>query len=190
MKIIQLYQYKELSEDAQKTARETIYEQKANDPYLMEHYYQEMQDSMKEIADACSLKTVDYCFGVHCGHDYKWSVDSDDLEAAYLQGNKALAYFLRVLIDAKYPRPKKFSEMKFDGVCGFSGMCYDDSICEAIWESLLAGNWMKQAFTDAAGAICRMLDKEFEYITDPDNFELWEAEDMGECWDEDGNQIL
>ena len=189
MKTIQLYQYEELSEDAQKTARETIYEQKANDPYVMECYYQEMKDSMEAIADACSLKTVDYSYGVYC-QNYKWHVERYDYQTQYLRGNKALAYFLRVLIDAKYPRPKKFSEMKFDGVCGFSGMCYDENICEAIWESLLDGNTIRQAFDDAAGASCRVLDKEFEYITDPDNFELWEAEYMGECWDEDGNQIL
>ena len=187
MKTIKLYSYSELNTEAQEKAQKIIMQDIADDPYLMESNYHEMKESMQAIATASGVKTLDYEYGVHC-HGSKWKIAGYWIDE-HLKGNKALAHFLNVLIKAGYERPRHFLEMKFPGICGFTGMGYDDCICESIWDSLLQGETIKTAFNLAADEICRILEEEWEWFTEPENVCFEEALNGGECFTKEGEKI-
>lgn len=190
MKTIQLYSFNELNEQAKERALETLVEAQANDPYLLECDYQEIHDSMKAITAACGVKTLDYEFGPYC-QSYKWKIAGTWIDE-YLEGHKAIAHFLKTLIENGYTRPGKFSKMKFPGVCGFTGTWSDEMICESIYESLMDGETLKTAFDNAAGKICEVLRAQYEWLTDPETIRNEESfyDCFGECYDKDGNQII
>lgn len=158
----QLYSYKELSPEAQATVIANKIKQAENDKYLLEHTSQEMLDSLKAILEACNLRLVDYSFGSYCQN---WKVKVDNYHVEYLEGNRALAWFLRVLIDNGYARPKHFKDMEFPGFCGFTGVCFDDDIVECVWKELLDGETVVNAFGQVAKMFCDTLENELTYLT-------------------------
>lgn len=149
-----LYSFAELSEDAQKAVirREA---DRANADYVGE----EMRASLKAVAAACSVRLTDWSFGPY---DRNWKCRISGFNAD-LEGNKALAYFLRVLISHGYARPKRFRDMTFSGVCGFTGVCYDEHACETIWRNLLRGETFSKAFDAVAEKFCQLWEVEEEY---------------------------
>lgn len=162
--VTNVYSYSELSEEAKKNAIESLRNRVANDPYQLQFTSDEMLESLKKVTDACNLVLCDWSFGSYC-RDWKAKVygESDDLK-----GNRALAWFLRVLLKHGYSRPKKFNEMKFEGVCGFTGVCFDEDVCETVWKELLDGSSVKKAFNAVSYEFCKTLEREYEYLTSDD----------------------
>lgn len=156
MKTIQtkLYSYKELSTEAQETVIKTLSEREANrsDDITLD----ECMDSLKAIAEALGVRLLNWNIGPYNRNNFV-KVNCDE------SGNKALARVLRVLINHGYERPKHFKDLKCPGVCGFTGVCFDEDIIEAIWESLLDGNTLGKAFDAAGDRIARVAEQDCEY---------------------------
>jgi hypothetical protein len=158
----QLYSYKELSPEAQARVITNKIRDAENDECLLEFTSQEMLDSLKAVCEACNLRLVDYSFGIYCRN---WNVSVNNCMVNDLEGNRALAWFLRVLIDNGYARPKHFRDMEFPGVCGFTGVCFDEDIVECVWKELLDGRTVRKAFDQVAKMFCDTLENEYAYLT-------------------------
>lgn len=148
-----LYSFKELSEAAQERIIKRKADNIANEPD--DFTLSECMDSLKAIAEACNLKLRDWNIGPYNRNNF-CRVDCDD------EGNKAIARFARVLMRHKYPRPGKFKEYKLPGICGFTGVCFDDDICEEIWKGLLDGDTLGKCFDHAAQRIQTICEDDLE----------------------------
>lgn len=144
-------------------------------------------DSLKAIAEALGLRLTDWCIGAY-NRNNRASVNSDE------SGNRATARFVRCLIEHGYERKKTFAAMlpvgtgSFIGVCGFTGLCFDEDMCETILESLLDGETMSKAFDRAADEAMRICEIDLEYRQS--NESILERLDQGaEIYTEDGNEF-
>lgn len=158
----QLYSYRELSPEAQAKVIQNKIKDAENDEFLLQFTSDDMMESLKEVCKACGLRLVDWSFGTYC-RNWKVRVSNYDLED--LSGPRALAWFLRILIDHGYSRPKHFKDMEFPGVCGFTGVCYDDDVVETVWKELLDGETVAKAFDQVAYKFCKSLEDEYAYLT-------------------------
>lgn len=148
-----LFSFNELSPEA----KSRVIEREAE---RVELDYSDMNASLKAICKACNLHLNDYAYGPSCqGHRILVSGSDDELE-----GHKALAWFLKILIENGYSRPRTFKEMTFPGVCGFTGVCYDDTIAKSVWKSLLEGETVRHAFDSVSGTLCESCEDELEYL--------------------------
>ena len=181
----QLYSFKELSPEAQATVIANKIKQAENDSYLLEFTSQEMLVSLKAVCEACNLRLVNWSFGTYC-RDYDIKVSNYDVED--LEGNRALAWFLRVLIDNGYARPKHFKDMQFPGVCGFAGVCFDDDIVECVWKELLDGEPVYKAFDQVAKMFCDTLENEYAYLTSEEAIMDY-LDENEEIYTEDGEEF-
>ena len=174
---IKLLSYNGLSE----SAKERVIRDKANEVYTdpENHTLGECMDSLRAIVSACGLRLSDWSIGPY-NRGNSARVDCDD------SGNRALARFLRVLIAHGYSRPATFAAMKFPGVCGFTGVCFDDDIAEAVWVALLDGETLGKAFDCAADAIQNICEKEIEYRASREGILEYLDEDE-EIYNEDGS---
>jgi len=163
MKTIQteLFSYKELSDEAKEKVVEVLIKERENDSCALDYAIDEFMDSVRSICRECNFRLGDYSIGTY-SQNWKLKVIMGNEDP---KGNKALAWFLRVLIDKGYERPKRFSEMKFTGVCGFTGVHTDEIVCESIWKSLLEGDRVSKAFDSSAYTICKNLEEQYEYDT-------------------------
>lgn len=150
----QLYSYNELSDSAKARVIRDKAENVETD-YLGE----EMLASLKAVCEACNLRPYDYSFGPYC---QSWGIKVSGYNAD-LEGNKALAWFLRILINHGHARPAKFADMTFPGVCGFTGVCYDEDVVETVWQCLLRGETVATAFDQVAHTFCELWESEDEY---------------------------
>lgn len=174
-----LYSFKELSSDAQNRVIERIAENISNDPY--DFTLNECMDSLNAVVSACGLRLQNWSIGPYNRNNFA-RVDCDD------EGNRAKARFLRVLIEHRYPRPARFTDMKFEGVCGFTGVCFDDDVCEAIWEALMDGETLGKAFDRAADRIMRLCEDDLEYRTSKEGI-LENLDNSEEIYTEEGDTL-
>lgn len=149
-----LFSYKELSQEAK---AKVLQKHSENADLYFEQ--QEMLASMKAICEAANVRLYDWSFGSYC-RNWKAKIQGN---AEDLEGNRAVAWFLRILINAGYDRPKKFKDMRFPGVCGFTGNCYDDDFAQEIYDRLIEGNTVAKAFDFMADRACGICEKELEY---------------------------
>jgi len=180
-----LYSYKELSTEAQATVIANKIKDAQNDECLLEFTSQEMLDSLKAVCEACNLRLVDYSFGSYCQN---WKVKVSNYDVEDLWGNRALAWFLRVLIDNGYTRPKHFKDMEFNFVCGFTGVCFDDDIVECVWKELLDGEPVRKAFDRVAKMFCDTLENELTYLTSEECIKDYLDEDA-DIYTEEGEEF-
>jgi len=179
-----LFSYTELSEDAKKLVIQNKIKSAETDDMFLQYSSDSMMDSLKSITESCSLKMVDWCFGSY-SRNYCVKVRNDYYED--LEGNRAIAWFLRVLIDNGYSRPKKFKDMKFNGVCGFTGMGYDEDILETIYGELLNGKTVAKAFDSVGKKLSDMLYDEYVYLTSEEGI-MDHLDEKEEIYTEDGEE--
>jgi hypothetical protein len=144
----------------------------------------DMTASLEAVCDACDLRLVDYSFGTY-DRNHKVRVSGN---AEGLEGRRALAWFLRVLIRHGYARPARFVEMQFPGVCGLTGVCYDDTIVETVWKALLEGDNVRHAFDAVSYTLCRECEAEIDYLQS----EEWIMETLdqsAEIYTEEGTEF-
>lgn len=180
MKAINLYRFSELNPGAHARAIENA----QNETPDISSTLDEMLDSLKAVCDASGLHLMNWSFG---SHDRNHAVTVSG-SMAYESGPRALAWFLRVLIANGYARPKRFAEMEFPGVCGFTGFCFDEDVCKTVWKALLNGDTVRRAFDAVSGEFCRIAEAEENYL----HSEEWIREslesDDSEVYDEEGGQ--
>lgn len=178
-KTIELYSFEELSGEAKERAIESAREAVWNDPdnFTLD----ECMVSLKAVADALDVRLTDWSIGPY-NRGNRCSCSSDE------EGNKAIARFLRVLMAHGYERPRRFADMKFPGICGFTGVCFDDDIVEAMWEALLEGNTLSKAFDSAADCIMRICEDDLEYCTTDEYLSERLSEEGEEIFMENGER--
>lgn len=174
-----LYSFAELSEEA----KQTVLRREAERVQL-DYVGDEMLNSLKAVCAACGLSLRDWSFGTY-DRDYTIKVSSP---ADELSGNKALAWFLRVLVNHGYTRPKHFRDMTFPGICAFTGVCYDDMICETVWNSLLSGENVAKAFDSVAYMFCKQWEAEDDYARSEQGI-LQYLDETAEIYTEDGEEF-
>lgn len=187
MKTIQtkIYSYSELSPVAQERVVEKISDRIANDPD--DFTLSESLGSLKAVAGALGLRLTGWSIGAHNRNNFA-KVNSDEA------GNKAIAKFVRCLIRHGYTRKKTFRAMlekgtgSFVGVCGFTGVCFDENVCETILEALLDGENFSKAFSRAADEIGRICEEDLEYRTGKESI-LEYLDTAEEIYDADGNEV-
>jgi len=173
------FSYKELSQEAKAKVLQRLSEQAD-----LDFEQQDMLKSMKAICEESNLRLYDWSFGSYCRNwKAKVSGNAEDLE-----GNRAVAWFLRILIRKGYERPKKFKDMKFPGICGFTGMCYNDDFAQEIYDRLIEGNTVRKAFDFMADRACGMCEKELEYKKSEECILDYLDQDE-EIYTEDGNEF-
>jgi hypothetical protein len=180
-----LYSFKELSPEAQDRVIEREAQRIHEDPDNFTLL--ECIASLKAVASALGLRLKDWNIGPYNRNNHA-SVNSDE------SGNKAIAEFVKCLIRHGYARKPKFKDMlvrgtgSFIGVCGFTGVCFDDDICEEILEALLDGETMSKAFGRAADRIMRICEDDLEYRTSRAGI-LDYLDTTDEIYTEDGNEF-
>ena len=174
-----LYSFSELSEEAQDKVIANRAQSISGDPD--DFTLSECMDSLKKIVAECGLRLSDWNIGAYNRNNFA-KVECDDV------GNRAKARFLRVLVANGYDRPKHFADMKFPGVCGFTGVCFDDDVAEAVWKALLDGETLGKAFDCAADAIRRICEDDLEYRTSREGI-LENLDTSEEVYTEDGNEF-
>ncbi len=92
---------------------------------------------------------------------------------------RAVKVFISALTEKGYEFPAKFSEMKFIGICGFTGICTDDDCAEAMHKALDAGQVLSAAVSATLAALVSNEEREIEYAESLDG--LKETEYFGEC---------
>ncbi len=174
-----LFSYKELSSEAQKQVIEKERKRIQQDPE--DFTLSECVESLKAIAESLNVKLTDWNIGPYNRNNHA-SVNSDE------QGNKALARFARVLQHKGYTIPSRFKDMKFPGICAFTGVCFDEDVCETIWKALLDGETLSKAFDRAADKIMHICESDLEY-RQTDAAILEYLDQSVEIYTEEGNEF-
>ena len=143
-------------------------------------------DSLKAIVSAMGLSLSNWSIGPENRNNYATVNIPWQRETELEGGNRTIVSFLYCLMRNGYSRPRCFREMAFPGICGFTGMCYDESICESIWEALLMGESFSSAVNGAADTIAHHCEKELEWLSSHDC--IFESLDQSEeIYTEDGD---
>ncbi len=180
-----LYCFKELSNEAKERVLKQIADDIQNEPDNFT--LSECMDSLKAIAGAMGLRLTNWSIGPYNRGNFA-SVNSDE------SGNVAIARFVRCLFDHGYARKPRFKDMltkgtgSFIGVCGFTGVCFDEDICEAILEALLDGETMTKAFDRAADRIATICEDDLEWRTSKAGIMEYLDQDE-EIFTEDGDKF-
>ncbi len=180
-----LYSFNELSPEAKAKVIANRIKEAENDEGLFSYVCDEMMESLRTVTNACGLRLLDWSFGLS---DRNWKVKVSNYDVEDLDGPRALAWFLRILIDHGYERPKKFAEMKFPGKCGFTGVCYDEDVVETVWKELLNGKTVRKAFDKVAYTFCKSLESEYEYLTSEECI-MDMLDEQEEIYKEDGSEF-
>ena len=147
-----LFSFNELETEAQDKVIEILASYRD-----VEQQTNEAMESLKAIAEAMGTRLTDWSLGPD-PHRAKAKVAN-----SFDEGHRLTADFVRCLIENGYSRPKRFADMEFPGICGFTGVCYDETAAESILEALIQGETMDQAFSQAAQALSRELEAELDY---------------------------
>ena len=135
-------------------------------------------ESLHKIAEALGTKLADWSVGPYNrGNFVKLDVPYWTGEL-WDGGHKTQAVFLRLLIDHGYPRPKRFADLKFEGVCGFTGVCFDDDLAEEIWDALIDGETLNKAFDRAGDRLATISENDLDWRASKEG--ILESLDRGE----------
>lgn len=174
-----LYSFNELSLEAQDSVIESV-----RNSVDISYIGNEILASLKAVCSACSLHLDNWSFGPW-DRNYNISVSGG---ASELVGRKALAWFLRILLNHGYSRPESFKDMQFPGVCGFTGVCYDEDVVETVWTALFKGETVAKALDSVAYRFCKLWESEEEDARSNENI-LLILDRSAEIYTEDGEEF-
>jgi hypothetical protein len=179
-----LYCFAELSEDAKSRALGIARKRVESDPDCPAA--SECVDSLKAVADALGYRARDWSIGPYNrSPEFDIGEDYDDADAKPID---RVRRFLAVLVSHGYTKPVRMDRMKFPGVCGFTGVCFDEDVCETVWKSLREGHTFREAFDHAASRCCAICEDELEYQTSDEGI-LEMLDEKEERYTEDGNEF-
>jgi len=157
-KEITLYSFNELSDSAKKRAIAAVASDTCDD-----WNSDDIMESIEAVCEACNVRLLEWSIGA-CNQNWKLKISTPHV--GDVSGGRAMAWFYGILKKHGYDRPTITNgkwEMKFPGVCGFTGVCWDENVCESIWEALRTGSTIKEAFNGVAYDAGQWLEKEEEY---------------------------
>ena len=157
-----LFCFRELSPEAQNRVLEQKAEEIQSDPDNFT--LSEAMDSLKKVIAACGERLADWQVGPYNRNNFARVRHGAEWDG----GPRACVKFLRVLLAHGYDRPRHFAEMKFPGHCGFTGVCFDDDVAEAMWGAFLEGASLSEAADRAADRIQDVCEQDLDYRTSRD----------------------
>lgn len=183
-----LYSFAELSDEAQERVIQNHAESVYSDPD--DFTLSECLDSLKAICEAMGTPLRDWSIGPHSRGNF---AKVDDLRHPCRQCREAdldeggiytVAVFVSMLCRHGYARPKHFCEMEFPGICGFTGVCFDDDLAEFLFREIQSGESWRDAVNMCAEHIARIAERDLEWRASREAF--LETEDGEERFTEDG----
>lgn len=175
---VNLYSYKDLSDEAKQQVIKDIAQRESEDENFT---LSECMDSLKSIVNSVGAKLSNWSVG-----PYSPSYACVDHQNGLEGGRKTIALFFRALIKHGYERPKHFKDMQFPGICGFTGVCFDDDIAQDIWNELLSGSSFSSAVNVAADTIRKICEDDLSYRTSEEGI-LETLDQNEEIYLEDGS---
>ncbi len=155
----QLYSFRELRPSAQEHALAQRAEENHEDPDNFT--LSEAMDSLKAIVAACGEKLSNWSVGPYNRNNFARIAHGAEWDG----GHQTQARFLRVVLAHGYARPARFADLKTPGICGFTGVCFDEDLVEAMWASLIEGGSLSDAADRAADRIKALCEDDIEYHT-------------------------
>ena len=174
-----LFSFKELSEESRARVLENQRESVWGDPDNFT--LGECMDSLKAIAEACNVQLLDWSAGPDNRNNFVKTNSN-------LEGNKALASFANCLFENDYARTKHFKEIEFPGVCGFTGVCFDEDLAEEMLGALIEGESLNKAFNRAGDRIQQICEDDLQYRTSDEGI-LEYLDTEAEIYTEAGNEF-
>lgn len=142
MKTINVFEYEELSKEAQEKAIKKMREMKESDTGLYDFFFQdEMQDCYKCIVEYLGAPNE----------------EENDLE-----------FFKRKMWAKGYDMKE---ENPFNGICAFTGICFDDDLLEEIYKNLNKGDSLSISIGKLDKFIENIVDAEIEYLLSKEGLE-------------------
>ena len=177
-----LFSFRELSPEAQESVIERITQDVNEDPdnFTLD----ECMDSLKAIVSACGCRLSDWQIGPYNRSNFARVDHGEDWDG----GHRTMAWFCRVLMDHGYSRPKRFTEMEFPGICGFTGVCFDKDIAEEMWSAILEGESLSKAADRAADKIQSICEDDLDYRTSREGI-LEYVDQSDEIYTEEGEEF-
>jgi hypothetical protein len=170
-----LYSYSELSDEAKQQVIDNTREAILND--CEDFTLGECVDSLKAITSLFNVKIINYSLGAYNRSSHIRIADD----------GQTLEDFTTMLLKYGYKKNES-GRIEFPGVCGFTGVCYDDDIAQTIYESLIGGESLATAFNAVAERIMNICESELEYRTSKKGI-LETLDTKNEIYTEDGNEF-
>jgi hypothetical protein len=167
---VKLYQFSELSEDAQNRIIEAERERRQCDPDA-DHWNEERNDSARAFADTFGIKWEDDrgYWGIYCTALQDWQTELTGVRlATYLWNNYGHIFSEAKVYGDRYGRgPKRRSRiMRQATCCPFTGVCFDEDLLRPIRAFLARPNTtdtFEDLCNDAARTLQRSAEEELEY---------------------------
>jgi hypothetical protein len=176
-----LYPFSELAPEAQDKAIAHLITQAENDSELVTHQAEEMAESLKSLASFLGYPITDWSIGPYCQGCFAKCNAPDDLTP------EDVAEIMESLASKGYTQAERDPETaRWPGVCGFTGVCYDDDMVETVVEEIEQSGNLRQGVNTCADTIRQILESECEYLTSEEAIRETIDEDCEE-WLEDGN---
>ena len=86
----------------------------------------------------------------------------DEIDTLSDTGEKVEEWFWECLRPKGYT-PDQLKDGKFPGICGLSGVCFDDDVIEAVLDAIRSGETLSRGFDWAADRIMRICEDDLEY---------------------------
>jgi hypothetical protein len=160
----ELYSFSELSEKSQDRVIADIAEDIGGDDDNFT--LSECIDSLKKLADALCVTLSDWSIGPYnrgnrCSLRQSFLGD-DEIDTLSDTGEKVEEWFWECLRPKGYT-PDQLKDGKFPGICGLSGVCFDDDVIEAVLDAIRSGETLSRGFDWAADRIMRICEDDLEY---------------------------
>jgi hypothetical protein len=173
-----LYSFSELSEEAKGRVISDIADAIATDDDNFT--LSECVHSLKKLADALCVTLADWSIGPYnrgnrCSLRQSFLGD-DEIDTLSDTGEKVEQWIWDCLKPKGYT-PDQMKDGRFPGICGLTGVCFDDDIVESVLDSVRSGDTLSKAFDAAADRIMRICEDDLEYRTS--------REGILECLDKD-----
>lgn len=194
MKTITIYQFNELTQEAQQRVIENYRNTNVNHEYF---WANEMLESLKGLFNVCDgIKLKDYSLG-----DQRSFIDVEfsQEEAGKLSGKRAFAWIENNLL-SKIRVPyygnarqdlKKYGNAYYAGhvkPCPFTGFYFDENLLESLLKDIKEGSTLKTAFEGLAQEYEKTLNNEIEYVNS-DEYIRQELRENDDNFTAEGNQI-
>jgi len=159
MKIIEVYQYDELTPDVQ----EKVFQHWRNNHNDFIYWQDEISESLSEVLKAYRV--------------YEYAENLTRQRALAWIENNVLSP-LRVKYGLSHIRERKYNKAGTVPCCPFTGVCYDEDFIQNIREEILNGSTLKDAVNSCRELANHLLEKEYQYQISHENFLETESETL------------
>lgn len=177
---IELYSYNELGDEAEKKVIEDIRSDYSFISIPLNIFTSDLHQSLTAIAKPFG-GVKDFFYEPHYnGYVKIWN-------SYNINHHEQAALFLKVLDDNGYDIVE--GAPLFVGVCGFSGMCYDEEILEFLWSQIKNKMTIYRSFINLGGKLSKMIEECEQWIRS-DEYILESLDEIEETYLKTGEKYV